>query len=78
MTTPQAKKSVMGNNDRKWGTYSNYPKYLDGQVWANSVDTHQTAPLQHVNYCMVKSYCSNFRVIIPIFFRCPIFLGLLR
>ena len=24
--------------------YRNYPKVLDGQVWANSVDPDQTAP----------------------------------
>ena len=56
-------------------------QFLDRQGLPNSVDLDQTA--QNIvchsvgtfwtHYCMVKPHCSNSRIIIAIFFMCPIF-----
>ena len=63
--------------------YHNDPKFLDRQVWANSVDPDQTEQSDQGLHClplclhlldtlfyMVKPSCSNLRVITSIF-GCP-------
>ena len=49
--------------------YCNDPKFSDRQVWANSVDPDQTAPVYIfcANSSVVKRLCSNFRIITAIF-----------
>ena len=66
--------------------YRNVPKFSDRQVWANSADPDQTAPLLirvytvchsiHIfwtHYCTVKPLCLNFRVITANFSGVQIF-----
>ena len=54
--------------------YHHVPKFSDGQVWANSADPEQTAPIWvcticnsgcifWMHYSKEKSSCSTFRVI---------------
>ena len=49
--------------------YHNYSKFSDGEVWANSVDPDQTAPVCHsvcvlwTYYSMVKQHSSNCKII---------------
>ena len=61
-------------------TYLNDPKFLDRQIWANSVDPDQEGFTVCHSVCtfwthssMVKPPCSNFRVIIAIFSGVQIF-----
>ena len=68
---------LLGNNRKR--EYCNAPMFSDRQVWANSADPDQTAPLIRVYsvcnslsiFCMyhsmVKPSCSTFKVIIENF-----------
>ena len=47
--------------------YRYFPKFSDGQAWANSADPDQT------HYSMVEPHSSNFRVITTKFLGVPIF-----
>ena len=46
-----------------------FPKFSDGQAWANSADPDQTAPVCNslcifwMHYSKEKPFCSTFRVI---------------
>ena len=65
--------------------YRNVPKFSDRQVWANSADPDQTAPLIRIytvchsvsivwtHYSMVEPHSSNFRVITTSFLGVRIF-----
>ena len=64
--------------------YHNVPKFLDRQVWANSVDSDQTEEQSaqdlhcwpfwlHYRYSTVKPPCLNFRVITAKFSDVQIF-----
>ena len=41
----------------KWNKYRNVTKFSDRQVWANSVDPDQTAPLSFRTYIVNHSVC---------------------
>ena len=77
-------KQIQSTESRRIGswrhktTYRNDLKFLDRQVWANSIDPWWSSLIRayivcysvcifQMNYCMVKPQCSHFRIITAFF-----------